>query len=638
MTEIASLEVRIGADTSGLDRGLRDTDSRLATFGSRMQSAGRQISGLGVSIGLLAAPLIAGLGESVRQAVEFESAFAGVRKTVDASEAEFAALEQAILEMATSPDELTSSLANADTALARIMELGGQLGVDGVDNLTKFTETVALLGMTTNLSVESAATELARFANVTGMPIANIDRLGSVIVDLGNNMATTEAEIVEMAQRLAGAGTVVGLTEPEVLALSAALSSVGINAEAGGSAFSRVMLKIQEAVDGGGAELARFADVAGVSASDFTTAWETDPANALNAFLLGLRDANAEGANMSAILGDLELDEIRTRDALLRLITGQDQLTEALGIANDAWDDNTALVEEASRRADTTESSLNRLRNNVDELARSTGEALTPALRDLSADLIPVIQNIADWTAQNPELTTTIAAITLGIGALSIALIGIGAVISAVGTIITGLGVIVGLLATPLGLVVVAVGAVVAVFATDFLGIRTYIEQVGQGLQRFLEDIGLIENAARNATRELNAMIGAAAGGHAGTVAAPEPFQPSSGNFSGGSTPGGFARSGGAGKIQAPSKSTFKGGARVPTFAEGGTMPWDGLAYLHENEEVLNPREARAYRFGRGGSGGIQIDTVNVVMPAGATREQGREFGAAFVEEIRRMG
>lgn len=48
-----------------------------------------------------------------------------------------------------------------------------------------------------------------------------------------NNFATTERDIVEMSNRLAAGGKIAGLTAPEILGLATAMSSVGIEAEAG---------------------------------------------------------------------------------------------------------------------------------------------------------------------------------------------------------------------------------------------------------------------------------------------------------------------------------------------------------------------------------------------------------------------
>lgn len=80
------------------------------------------------------------------------------------------------------------------------------------------------------------------------MSAEDYDRLGATIVDLGNNFATTEADIVEMATRLASTGAITGKTEPQMLAIATALSSVGIEAEAGGSAISKLMKIMEVAV------------------------------------------------------------------------------------------------------------------------------------------------------------------------------------------------------------------------------------------------------------------------------------------------------------------------------------------------------------------------------------------------------
>jgi TP901 family phage tail tape measure protein len=212
------------------------------------------------------------------------------------------------------------------------------------------------------------------------MSQTDFDRLGSTIVALGNNLATTESEIVDMGLRIAGAGKQVGLTEAEILSFAGALSSVGIEAEAGGTAFSRVMVDIANAAASGGEELDGFAKVAGMSAEDFRTAFEEDAAGAIVAFVGGLQRVSASGENVFAVLESLGLADIRVRDALLRMAGAGDVLTDALDIGTRAWEENIALTDEAAKRYATAESRISIAMNQINDAAIDIGSVLVPAV------------------------------------------------------------------------------------------------------------------------------------------------------------------------------------------------------------------------------------------------------------------
>jgi Phage-related minor tail protein. len=160
-------------------------------------------------------------------------------------------------------------------------------------------------------------------------PQAEIDRLGSSLVALGNNSATTEREILDMATRIASAGAQIGLTEGEVLGFAAALSSVGIEAEAGGTAISKVMIQTRNAVMDGGEALETFAMVAGMSADQFKTKFEQDAGGAIIDFIEGLARLESQGVNTNTILAELGFADVRVGNALRSAASAGDLFREA---------------------------------------------------------------------------------------------------------------------------------------------------------------------------------------------------------------------------------------------------------------------------------------------------------------------
>lgn len=333
-------------------------------------------SGVKIAAGAIAAvgtALVTVGGFAIKTGIEFESAFAGVKKTVDAPKEQIDQLRQSLIEM-------SKVMPQSATELAGIAEAAGQLGIE-TSNIESFTKTMAQLGDATNLSATEAADSLARFANITGMSQGDFDKLGSTIVSLGNNMATTEQEIVAMGMRLAGAGHQVGMSEAQIMSFSAALSSVGIEAEAGGSAFSTVMSQMQLATEQGGQSLEDFASVAGMSADEFKTAFQQDASSAILAFVEGLSNCESQGKSAIGVLDGMGISEIRQRDALLRAAGASDVFAKALSLGSEAWEENTSLANEASQRYETLESKLAMMKNSASALGIQFKDSIDGQLR-----------------------------------------------------------------------------------------------------------------------------------------------------------------------------------------------------------------------------------------------------------------
>lgn len=341
-------------------------------------AAATAIAAVGTAIGAVTV-------KSFNLAVEFETAFAGVKKTVNATDEELAELEKGIRDMAKEVPATT-------TEISAVAEAAGQLGIE-TDNILKFSRVMIDLGEATNITAEEGAQLAAQFANVMQMDQSNFDRFGATIVDLGNNSATTEADILSMAQRLAGAGKQVGMSESNILGISAALSSMGIEAEAGGSGMSKVMINMQLATKNGGKELQNFASVAGMTSKEFSKLYEEDAAGALANFIEGLGSLEDRGQDAIVVLDKMGISEVRMRDALLRASNSGDLFSSSLTIANTAWEENTALSKEAEQRYATTAAQMQILKNTVSDLGISFGQELLPSVNAVVGGLSKILSD-----------------------------------------------------------------------------------------------------------------------------------------------------------------------------------------------------------------------------------------------------
>mgnify|MGYP002724094302 FL=1 len=254
--------------------------------------------------------------------------------------------------------------------------------------------------------------------NVMGTAPKDVDRLAATVVDLGNNSATTERDIVEMGQRLSGTGKQMRMSEPQVMAFGAAMASVGINAEAGGTAMSRNWIKIDKAVRSGGQSLQTMAQVSGMSAAQFKKAWQTDAAGATNALIEGLGRASKSGQDVSKLLDQMGIKGQYQTDAMKRLAgasagagNAQDQLADSLKIAGQGWSQNTALEEEFGRRQQTTASQMQLAMNRIKDAAINVGQAALPVLGRAAQKVSGYADRFAKLSPRTQEMILKIGAL-----------------------------------------------------------------------------------------------------------------------------------------------------------------------------------------------------------------------------------
>lgn len=329
----------------------------------------------GLVIGAGAA--VGAIGYAVKQAMDWESAFAGVRKTVEGTPEQIAAIEQGIR-------DLSKVMPTSAVELAAIAENAGALGIARKDILS-FTKVVAMIGATTNVSSEDAATALGQLQNVLGLTGADFDNFAAALVDLGNKGASTEAQILEIARRSGGAAKLVGIAKDATLGWAAAAANLGMQDEIAGTSLQRFFQIVQTNVGSGGKKLETLAKTAGMTADGFKKAFGKDASGTLAKFVKGLNKIPKEErlAVVQKVFGK--------GTGLTRLIIGladsfDRNLNPALHDSKSAWADGTAAQAEYEKRVQTTAAQLDIFKNNVNDAAITVGSALLPQLVELSKE------------------------------------------------------------------------------------------------------------------------------------------------------------------------------------------------------------------------------------------------------------
>ena len=426
---LAAESARLQAELSGLKSEQEEVaDAAQESSQSFAQTAEAMQEMLAASGAIELFQNLAGnLKECTDAATQYESAMAGVKRTVGGS-------DSFISDLGDSFKELSTQIPISAEELAGIATTAGQLGI-AQDNVEEFTRVMAQLATTTDLTADDAATMLAQFANITGT--TDYERLGSTVADLGDATATTASKVVQMSQGMAAAASQAGFSETDILAVSAAVGSLGIEAQAGSTAMSTLISTLYKATETGD-KLDEFAAVAGMTAEQFKTAWAEDAVGAMDSFIQGLNNVERNGKSAVVILDELGINNVRQTKAILGLASAGDLLSSTISQANAAWSSNTALAEKAGVMYDTTEAKMTMMQNAANNVKIAIGDALTPTLGDLAEAATDVMQPVSTFLANNPAIVKALTTAVGVMGAVTAGVVGLSAAMKAA-TVVSGM-------------------------------------------------------------------------------------------------------------------------------------------------------------------------------------------------------
>lgn len=372
--------------------------------GSTLRSMGSALSNVGVYTQMAGSYVI-------DSAETIDSAFRDMKKTVQGTDEEFDALRQAAIDF--SKTHVTS----ADTIL-EIEAMGGQLGIS-VDKLEEFASVASNLDIATDIDADDIAQRLGQFNNILDWGEGDMERFGDALVRLGNNMPAQESAIVDITARIGAAGSMYGMTTPQILAWSTAIAATGQNSEAAGTAVSNSLSYIENAVASGGDNLEKLAGIAGMTSEEFANMWNADASGAFEAFVQGLAQIEASGESSDVALTDLGITAVRQKQALKGLAQTTDVLDSSLQMSEDAWNgvadewgDAGDAAREAAQKSEGFSGAMGMLRNTAAALGDTIGEALLPFIEQLTDILSDADEWFSGLSEGEQQAVILVAALT----------------------------------------------------------------------------------------------------------------------------------------------------------------------------------------------------------------------------------
>lgn len=426
---------RISKKFPKLSRNVRRASRTFQIFNAQtksMRTAFRKIGGgmqrFGRSLAtFVTLPLLAAAAASVKFFADFEQGLRGIEKTTGLARPAVAALGREF-------DQLSTEMPVTTAEMLELAKAGGQLGVTGVDNIRKFTITMAKLGRATDVAGEEGAKSIARILTVTGDGIGKIDRFSAALVELGNNAAAGEQEILQVALRVAGQIGRFDVASDKVLGISTALKALGKNAESAGSVVGRSFDAIDQAIRGGGRQMQLLSKLTGIAGKDLKQAFEKDAAIVFQKFVEGLNKVGKGGGNMIKVLSFLGLQGVRINDILGTLAKKPEVLAENMERASKAFEKNTALQKEFEIQTDSLGSELIILKNTFVSLLTLIGEELAPVVKFFGK----IIKGILDFLRNNPTIRTFVIILGALLTVLGPILIIFGAILVILPALIAG--------------------------------------------------------------------------------------------------------------------------------------------------------------------------------------------------------
>lgn len=376
--------------------------------------------------------------DAAKKAIEFESTMADVAKVVDGLRDQNGAFTKSYYEMSDALLNMSKSIPMTADALGQIMASAGQAGIASED-LTKFTETAAKMGVAFDTTAEQAGEWMAVWRTALNLSQTQVTALGDQLNYLGNTTSENALKLSEVVTRVGALGQTAGLSAGEVAALAASMP--GVTAEISATGIKSMMIAMTAGASATSQQAAVLQQL-GFTASDMANRMQTDAKGAIIDLLGAIKQLPAaeQTAALSQYFGKESVSSIAP------LLKNLGYLQQQFAKVGDAAAYSGSMEAEYAVRADTTANKLQLMQNKLAVLQVQIGNKILPyvndALDDLSANALPkaektlgfIIPKVAKLLGFMLEHSSALINIGLGITAV----VGISKTFKAVSTAYKG--------------------------------------------------------------------------------------------------------------------------------------------------------------------------------------------------------
>lgn len=472
--QVASLFGVLGLDDNDYNRKLDAADRKAESFGQRLGRRFREIGGslaiAGIGIGALVAPMV-GFGVAGTQAAAtFESSLNEISARTNLVGDDLERVSDFALQMGA---DTSFSAQQAADAFLQLLSSGSDVE-EAMSTLPSVLDLAAASGMELGTTADLLTDILKQYQ-------LEVDSASTVTDWLAQAAGSSSATVSDLAAGFGNVGPVAnmfGLSVEESAAALATLAENGIKGAEGGTALKSMLLNLSRPT--------------------------SEVTSALNDLGVSLFDGAGNVRDFDDILDDLDaaLDKL-PMDEQIRL---SNRLAGSYGItafnafrASGGIDEMLDSMDSASTASEVADARLAGFNGMVEQLTGSMEtlsiRVMTPFMQNVLTpflgSLLPIINSMSDWAAANPELVTQIATLIAVVAGAAAVLLGLGTAFTVVGSAISGITAILGFILSPIGLVVGAVAALGVAWATNFGGIRDFVDrEVMPRLQAFFSWLG----------------------------------------------------------------------------------------------------------------------------------------------------